>query len=80
MYVVTTFGVFIVDVRTNIVIDGDLIQRAMRITGAKSKRAVVDEALRELVMRHDRRKGMLELEGIGWEGDLDEMRRDRDFD
>lgn len=68
------------DVRTNIVIDEELIQRAMRITGAKSKRAAVDEALRELVRRDDRRKATLELEGIGWKGDLDEMRRDRDFD
>ncbi len=68
------------DVRTNIVIDEDLIRRAMRITGAETKRAVVDEALRELVKRHDRRKATLELEGIGWEGDLGEMRRDRDFD
>lgn len=37
--------------RTNIVLDEELVRKAMRITGARSKREVVDIALRELVAR-----------------------------
>lgn len=36
-------------VRTNIALDGALIDRAKRLTGLKTQRAVVDEALRTLV-------------------------------
>ena len=65
-------------VRTNIVIDEELIAEAMRLAGTTTKRATVDQALRELVKRQ-RRLGILDLAGSGWEGDLDEMRRDRDL-
>lgn len=66
-------------VRTNIVIDDDLMQEAMKASGAKTRRETVDLALREMVSRNKRRQ-ILELQGIGWEGDLAEWRRDRDFD
>lgn len=64
--------------RTNIVIDEDLMQEAMKATGSRTKRETVDRALQEVVSRNRRRK-ILELQGIGWEGDLEEWRRDRDF-
>ena len=35
--------------RTNIELDGRLVERAMRLTGARTKREVVDIALRRLV-------------------------------
>ena len=35
--------------RTNIVIDDDLLQRAMRVTGAKTKREVVELGLASLI-------------------------------
>ncbi len=70
----------VMNVRTNIVISEELIREAMDLSGEKTKRAVVDRALRELIERDARIKGTLELQGIGWDGDLDEMRRDRDFD
>jgi Arc/MetJ family transcription regulator len=63
--------------RTNIVIDDQLIGEAMRATGLSTKRAVVEEALRTLV-RLKRQEKILDLRGkLHWEGDLDEMRRDR---
>jgi Arc/MetJ family transcription regulator len=62
-------------VRTNIVIDETLMNKAMRVYGFRSKREAVDYALRRLVGSDDPRS-ILELEGIGWEGDLDEMRGD----
>ena len=62
--------------RTNIDIDDELVVQAMRIYGLRTKREAVDLALRRLVgdVSKNPHKGMLELQGIGWEGDLDEMR------
>jgi Arc/MetJ family transcription regulator len=39
------------DMRTNIVLDERTVKEAMRLTGAKTMREVVDRALRELVAR-----------------------------
>lgn len=65
--------------RTNIVIDDTLIAEAMRLTRIKTKREVVDTALRTLV-RLERQRAVLDLEGsIVWEGDLDRMRESRVF-
>jgi Arc/MetJ family transcription regulator len=62
--------------RTNIVLDEELLAEAMRRTGIKTKRAVVEEALKTLV-RLKRQEEILKLRGkLHWEGDLDEMRRD----
>jgi Arc/MetJ family transcription regulator len=63
--------------RTNIVIDDEVMSEARRLTGVKTKREVVDLALRELVARH-RRRDVLELRGrVHWEGDLEASRRGR---
>jgi Arc/MetJ family transcription regulator len=62
--------------RTNIVINERLIRKAMRLYGLRTKREAVDLALRRLVGGHTQ-KDMLDLEGIGWEGNLEEMRGDR---
>ena len=59
--------------RTNIEIDDDLIDRAMRIYRLRSKREAVDFALRKLVGGMSREE-MLAVEGSGWSGDLDEIR------
>jgi len=65
--------------RTNIVIDDTLIAEAMRLTRIKTKRAVVDMALRTLI-RIERQRAVLDLEGrIAWEGDLNQIREDRIF-
>lgn len=63
--------------RTNIVLDDALVDRAKRLTGLKTKRAVVEEALQTLV-RLKEQEGIRSLRGrLQWEGDLQEMRRDR---
>ena len=63
--------------RTNIEIDERLVEEAMKLTNRKTKKAVVNHALQELVARVKRKK-MLELEGkVDWAGDLDEMRKAR---
>jgi Arc/MetJ family transcription regulator len=63
--------------RTNIVIDDNLMKAALRASGIKTKREVVELGLRTLVrLRHQadirRYRGKLD-----WEGDLQAMRRDR---
>lgn len=60
--------------RTNIDLDDDLVARAMARTGAPTKRAVVDLALRRLVGVELSPEFLASLRGIGWAGDLDEMR------
>ncbi len=48
--------------RTNIVLDDKLVQEAFALTGARTKRELVNMALQELV-RARRKKDMLELAG-----------------
>ena len=63
--------------RTNIVLDDKLVEEGMRLTGVKTKRELVNLALRELIERR-RRKNLLKFEGkIEWEGNLNEIRRSR---
>jgi Arc/MetJ family transcription regulator len=50
--------------RTNIVIDEKIMKRAMKATGAKTKREVVDIALRRVVQAEAQLK-LLELAGTG---------------
>lgn len=62
--------------RTNVVVDDELILRVMTTYRLPTKRAAIDFALRAVLGSKERRH-MLELEGMGWEGDLEAMRRDR---
>ncbi len=48
--------------RTNIVLDDDLVAEAFRYSTAKTKRELIHQALREYVEQH-RRKNILELVG-----------------
>ena len=63
--------------RTNIEIDDELLSQAMRAAGLSTKRATVEEGLRLLVRVRKQAKALAELKGMGWEGDLDEMRQGR---
>ena len=63
--------------RTNVVIDDELMAQAMKYTGLKTKKAVIEEALRTLV-RLKSQEQVRSLRGkLRWEGNLDEMRRSR---
>ena len=66
--------------RTNIEIDDKLLAEAMKASGLATKRATVEEGLRLLVRLRNRAKAFEELRGLGWEGNLDEMREGRFFD
>jgi Arc/MetJ family transcription regulator len=66
--------------RTNIVLDEELVKAALKATGIKTRRALVDFALRDL-LRRESQKRILELKGaIHWEGDLKSMRQSREFE
>jgi Arc/MetJ family transcription regulator len=60
--------------RTNIDIDDELVAEVMRRYGVRTKREAVDLALRRLAGPPLTQQFLLELEGVGWSGDLDEMR------
>ncbi len=63
--------------RTNIVIDDNLIQKAMRATGLHTKKAVVEAGLK-LLIDVKSQAGVRRLRGkIKWEGNLEEMRTKR---
>lgn len=59
--------------RTNVVVDEELVEKVKKLYGLPTTRAAIDFALRTLVGGAEQRD-MLDLEGMGWEGDLDEMR------
>ena len=64
--------------RTNIDIDDELVQRAMRAFGLRTKRQAVHLALERLLGGGPMSvEEQLEMEGTGWDGDLDAMRADR---
>ncbi|HEY0951501.1 type II toxin-antitoxin system VapB family antitoxin [Nocardioides sp.] len=62
--------------RTNIDIDEALVTEVMRRFHLKTKREAVDLALRRAAGSTATTEGLLGLEGIGWDGDLDELRSD----
>ena len=63
--------------RTNIEIDDKLMAEALRLTGLPTKRAAVEEGLRLMIRVRKQARALKALRGLGWEGDLDEMRQGR---
>ncbi|MHB1275092.1 MAG: type II toxin-antitoxin system VapB family antitoxin [Candidatus Humimicrobiaceae bacterium] len=63
--------------RTNIVLDDKLVEKSMAITGIKTKKELVNYALKSLI---DRKKmyEILSLKGkVNWEGSIEDMRINR---
>jgi len=62
--------------RTNIVIDDDLMAEAMKATGLKTKREAVELGLKTL-LRLRKQEAIRDFRGkLAWTGDLDAMRTD----
>ena len=62
--------------RTNIVIDDELMNQVMKLTGLKTKREAVEQGLKTL-LRLKRQEQIRKYRGkLQWEGDLNDMRRD----
>jgi Arc/MetJ family transcription regulator len=63
--------------RTNIVIDDNLMRETLRATGLNTKRDAVELGLQTL-LRLSKQAEIRRLRGkLDWQGDLDAMRRDR---
>lgn len=63
--------------RTNIVIDDELMNEALALSQLKTKRAVVETGLK-LLIQMKKQERIRDFRGkLRWDGDLDEMRRDR---
>jgi len=60
--------------RTNIVIDDELMENALKASGLTTKKDVVEQGLKLLIKRNQQQE-IRSLRGkVKWEGDLDEMR------
>lgn len=63
--------------RTNIIIDDNLMSLALKTSGLKTKKAVVEEALKLLVLVKQQAK-LKTLQGkLVWKGNLDKLRTTR---
>ena len=63
--------------RTNIEIDDQLMRQAMKSSGARTKRAAVEEGLRLLIQTKGQ-ASIRQLRGkVSWDGDLDQSRTGR---
>jgi len=65
-------------VRTNIDIDDELMAQALKMSGLKTKKAVVEEGLRLLLGIAGQRELLAWKGKLPWEGDLERMRLDDD--
>ncbi len=63
--------------RTNIVLDDALINRARQLTGIRTKREVIHTALRALVRLQEQASARSLRGKLKWDGNLDEMRQGR---
>jgi Arc/MetJ family transcription regulator len=63
--------------RTNIVLDDKLVERAQKLTGIKTKREVIHEALRTLILLREQGNIRTVRGKLKWEGDLNEQRSSR---
>ncbi len=62
--------------RTNIVIDDALMDQAISVSGFKTKKETVEEALK-LLIHVKKQSNIRKFRGkLNWEGDLDKMRSD----
>jgi Arc/MetJ family transcription regulator len=63
--------------RTNIVIDDQLMNEAIKLSQLKTKRAVVESGLR-LLIQTKKQERIKNLRGkLKWDGDLEKMRLDQ---
>jgi hypothetical protein len=64
--------------RTNVVLDEQLLDEAVRVSGERTYARTIERALQEMVRRARAVHGIEQLTGSGlWSGSLSEMRSDR---
>lgn len=64
---------------TNLAIDPELLERALAVSGEKTKTAVVTKALREFVARREQKRVLELFHALDWDPDYDyKAERSRD--
>jgi Arc/MetJ family transcription regulator len=66
--------------RTNIEIDDELVAIVMKRYGLKTKKDAVDLALRQVAGTPLTQEFLDSVHGMGWDGDLAEIRKSRNFE
>ena len=62
--------------RTNVVIDDELMKTALELSGLRTKKDVIEAGLK-LLVKFNRQARVKDFRGkLKWIGDLDEIRRD----
>ncbi|HOC68032.1 MAG TPA: type II toxin-antitoxin system VapB family antitoxin [Candidatus Hydrogenedentes bacterium] len=64
--------------RTNIVIDNNLMREALAVSGCKTKKETVEQGLKLLIAFGNQAKIRTLRGKMNWEGDLDAMRTSHD--
>ena len=63
--------------RTNVVLDDDLIKSALKLSGFKTKKKAIEEGLK-LLIQVNRQKTIKDFRGkLKWTGNLNKMRTDK---
>jgi Arc/MetJ family transcription regulator len=60
--------------RTNVEIDDALMEEAMQLTQIKTKKQIIESALKEFIAAMHRKQLMLLRGKVEWEGNLEDMR------
>jgi Arc/MetJ family transcription regulator len=63
--------------RTNVVIDDDLMQSALKASGMKTKKNAIEEGLKLLITMKGQERIKKFRGKLKWTGNLDEMRTDK---
>jgi len=63
--------------RTNVVIDDGLMESALKVSGARTKKAAIEEGLKLLVQVKSHEEIRSFRGKLKWSGSLDEMRLDK---
>ena len=63
--------------RTNIVLNQQLMDTALKLSGLKTKRAVIEAALKTYIQIEQQRQIKQWRGKLAWEGDLEKMRTDK---
>jgi len=65
------------DMRTNVVIDDDLMASAIKASGLRTKKDAIEEGLKLLVQMKSQKEIKRFRGNLKWSGNLDEMRLDK---
>jgi len=63
--------------RTNVVVDDDLMESALKLSGLGTKKAAIEEGLKLLIQVKSQKEIKRFRGKLKWSGNLDEMRLDK---